>query len=118
MSHLAVWIQTPLAKALGWTLVHFVWEGAVLAAFLMALLMAFRAAPARRRYALACLILAAMPLAFGVTLAVVWMRRPIAMPVASRDLPARWSGLIATWKAPGITSRWYSRACTRAANSI
>ena len=49
MSHLAVWIHTPIAQALGWTLAHFIWEGALLAAILMALLRLFRAAPARRR---------------------------------------------------------------------
>ena len=88
MSHLAAWIHTPIAKALGWTLVHFVWEGAVLAAVLMAMLRIFRAEPSRRRYALACLILAAMPLAFGVTLAVIWARRPVAIPVPINWAPA------------------------------
>ena len=82
MSHLAAWIRTPLAQSLGWTLVHFIWEGAVLAAVLMGALRVLRASPAPRRYALACLILAAMPLAFGITLAVVWARRPAAVAMA------------------------------------
>jgi GWxTD domain-containing protein len=83
MSHLAAWIHTPLAQAIGWTLAHFIWEGAVLAAVLMALLRLHREAPARRRYALACLILAAMPVAFAITLAAMWARRPasVAMPI-------------------------------------
>jgi GWxTD domain-containing protein len=85
MSHLAAWIHTPLAQAIAWTLAHFIWEGAVLAAVLMALLRLHRTAPARRRYALACVILAAMPLAFGITLAVIWARRPV--PIAA---PLHW----------------------------
>src|SRR5580700_2824358 len=60
LAHLVVWIHTPFAQALGWTLVHFIWEGAVLAAVLMAGLRVLRADPAQRRYTLACLILAAM----------------------------------------------------------
>lgn len=86
MSHLAAWIHTPLAQAIGWTLAHFIWEGAVLAAVLMALLRLHRALPARRRYTLACLILAAMPLAFAITLAVIWARRPVAVAV-----PIHWA---------------------------
>lgn len=79
MSHVSLWIHTPLAQALGWTLVHFVWQGAALAALLMAALRVFRAGAARRRYTLACLILTAMPLAFAVTLAVIWEHRPMAI---------------------------------------
>ena len=38
MNTLAPWIHTSLAQALGWALVHFVWEGAALAILLMAML--------------------------------------------------------------------------------
>ena len=81
MSTLAFWIHTSLAQALGWALVHFLWEGAALAILLMAMLAVFRREPARRRYALACFVLAAMPVAFAVTLALLWVRRPVAVPV-------------------------------------
>lgn len=87
MNQLARWIHTPLAQALGWTLAHFVWEGAALAALLMAVLRAMREAPARRRYAAACLFLAAMPLAFGATLLLMWLRQPAPMPI-SLPVPA------------------------------
>jgi GWxTD domain-containing protein len=76
MSQLAAWIQTPLARALGWTLVHFLWEGAVLGVVLAATLRVLRAEPARQRYAAACIVLAAMPAAFAGTLA-IWMLRPV-----------------------------------------
>ncbi len=79
MIQIAQWVHTPFAQALGWTLVHFLWEGAVLAALLMATLYRWRGAPARRRYATACLFLAAMPVAFGATVAVLWSHQPAAM---------------------------------------
>jgi GWxTD domain-containing protein len=83
MNYLAAWIHTPLAQALGWSLAHFVWEGVVLAVLLAVGLRLLRAAPAQWRYALACLTLAAMPVAFCVTLALTFTRRPavVAVPV-------------------------------------
>jgi GWxTD domain-containing protein len=86
MNQFAAWIRMPMAQALGWTLVHFVWEGGVLAAALWTMLRLFRVAPARRRYALACLTLAAMPAAFAITLAVIWALRPAAVAV-----PVHWA---------------------------
>jgi GWxTD domain-containing protein len=70
MNLLEAWIQTPLAEALGWTLFHFLWEGAAIAALLLVALFACRPAAARLRYGLACGALLAMPLAFAITLAV------------------------------------------------
>lgn len=52
-------------------LLHFLWQGAVIA-FLLAVAFLF-AKTARTRYALACAALLAMPLAFGVTL---WITMP------------------------------------------
>ena len=107
MSHLAAWIHTPFAQALGWTLVHFVWEGAALAAMLMAGLWLLRPAPARRRYALACTILAAMPLIFAATLAVMWWLQPApAAPISWTPLtgpPATSAMVLPPAPAPGFT---------------
>ncbi|MEI9970672.1 MAG: hypothetical protein WDO73_00725 [Ignavibacteriota bacterium] len=116
MSHLELWIHSSLAQALAWTLVHFVWEGAVLAAVLMAMLRVFHREPARRRYTLACLILAAMPVVFALTFAAIWMQRPIAVPTTIHwmavttsagpiDIPAprfSWRGLLdrLAWLVP------------------
>jgi len=47
------WVQTPLAQAIGWTLVHSLWEGALVALVLAAALWALRSS--RARYAAACL---------------------------------------------------------------
>ena len=77
MNTLIVLVHTPLAKALGWTLLHFLWEGALIAALVSVGLFLCRPASARARYGLACVGLFGMFLAFGVTLAALW---PIAGP--------------------------------------
>jgi len=59
------WVQTPLAQAIGWTLVHSLWEGALVALVLAAALWAFRSS--RARYAAACLAMLAMLAGFGFT---------------------------------------------------
>ncbi|SPE29682.1 Peptidase M56, BlaR1 [Candidatus Sulfopaludibacter sp. SbA6] len=70
MRFLEACIHTPLAKALGWSLMHFLWEGALVALALAVMLFLCGPAPARLRYALCCLAMLAMPVAFGLTLAV------------------------------------------------
>ncbi len=76
MNTLAACVATPLAKALGWTLFHFLWEGAAIAAVLAVMLYGIRPAAARVRYGLACAALGAMALAFAVTLAVSMPSQP------------------------------------------
>ena len=66
---ISTWSETPLVKALAWTLLHFVWEAALIALLLAAVLYGSRPARARARYAAACLALIAMPLSFGLTVA-------------------------------------------------
>jgi GWxTD domain-containing protein len=61
------WVQTPLAQAIGWTLVHSLWEGSVVALALAAALWAIRSS--RARYAAACLAMLAMLAGFGFTFA-------------------------------------------------
>jgi GWxTD domain-containing protein len=58
-------MHTVAAQALGLTLFHFLWEGAAIAAALALALLFLKSA--RSRYAGACLALAAMPIACGVT---------------------------------------------------
>ena len=67
MSAIADLLHTPVAEALGWALVHFVWEGALIASLLAAALRVCRGASVR--YAAACAAMAAMPVAFIVTMA-------------------------------------------------
>jgi len=75
---LRFWVGTPVAHALGRALLHFLWEGAAVAAVLAVLLWMTRAA--RMRYVLASAAMAALPLAFAVTVA-------ITMPANSTYVP-------------------------------
>ena len=67
MTLVETWVQTPLAQAIGWTLVHSLWEGALVALVLAAALWAVRSS--RARYAAACLAMLAMLAGFGFTFA-------------------------------------------------
>src|SRR5450432_3623227 len=87
MSMLAHWAEAPIAKALGWTLIHFVWEGLLIAALLAAVLALNASASARLRYGLAALAMAAMPAAIGVTLAWVWPGRADVAAVRNAGPP-------------------------------
>jgi GWxTD domain-containing protein len=66
MKFLEACVASPLAGAVGWTLLHSLWEGVLISAALAAVLVALRSP--RTRYAAACLALLAMLTGFGVTL--------------------------------------------------
>ncbi len=94
MSALELWTHMPVAKIIGLSLAHFVWQGVAIAALLAVAVWMAGGASARSRYALACAALAALPVAFGVTLAVLMphsgsrMIVAIPMPESSRiDFP-------------------------------
>lgn len=74
-------MNSPLVKALGIALFHFIWEG-----LLIALALAACPAKPKMRYRLACVALLAMPVAFFTTLFVVMPELPVRYPVAG--LPA------------------------------
>jgi GWxTD domain-containing protein len=90
MTALELWVETPLAKALGWTLFHFLWEGALIALVLAARLCLLRSP--RARYRAACISMAAMVIAFAGTFMLTQPRqatieaahRPLAIPPAPR----------------------------------
>jgi GWxTD domain-containing protein len=86
MNYLETWIQAPFAKALGWSLIHFLWEGVLIALLLAALLFLCRRGSARVRYALACLALLAMPVAVGITLALTAPGHPTALLLPRMDV--------------------------------
>ena len=52
--------MTPFLQTIGWALIHFVWQGAAIAAVASALLTLARRRSASVRYAIACISLAAM----------------------------------------------------------
>jgi GWxTD domain-containing protein len=67
MRLIQAWVETPGATALGWTLVHSLWEGALVALVLWAALRAIRSAQAR--YAASCVALVVLAAAFAFTFA-------------------------------------------------
>ena len=81
MTHLEIWLQTPLAAAIGWTLFHSLWEGVIIAVALAVTLALTRSA--RARYIAACLAMCAIIVCFGVTLLDLMPRHPT--PVAARN---------------------------------
>lgn len=66
MNWLDTVIQMSASQALGWTILHSLWESVVVVAMLAVLLASTRSA--RVRYAVACLALIALSASFGVTL--------------------------------------------------
>jgi GWxTD domain-containing protein len=66
MRILEKFVETPLAGMIGWTLLHSLWEGAVIAAVLAVVLLAVRSP--RARYAAGCVAMLAMLCVFGLTL--------------------------------------------------
>ncbi len=102
MNALDFWIHSAAAKALGTALAHFVWEGAAIAVLLAAALAVFRGS-ARVRYGLACAALIAMPISFGVTLAMLWPHSVARlMPLPALD----WSRVAAPAGAAGASTPW------------
>lgn len=65
-------LTEPYFQALGWSLLHFVWQGAIVALLLATANFAFRRSSANKRYLLACgalLLMAALPIATFVLIA-------------------------------------------------
>jgi bla regulator protein blaR1 len=69
MNFLHHFVGSPLAAAIGWTLLHSLWEGAILSGLLAAVFILIRSP--RIRYAAACAALAALVCAFLFTLALL-----------------------------------------------
>ena len=91
MTPLETWIDTPLAGAIGWTLLDSLWQGAILAAVLAAFLAATRSP--RARYAAACVAMLAMFAAFCLTLVLV-------APEGARPLQTGGSTAFPRWDVP------------------
>jgi GWxTD domain-containing protein len=99
MTMLDTWAQGPAAKALGWTLVHFLWEGAAISLVLAVALCFVRSS--RIRYAAACLAMLGMLAAFGVTFAHLAPRQGIgAATIQAPGIPPDWNGQSPAAKTP------------------
>jgi beta-lactamase regulating signal transducer with metallopeptidase domain/protein involved in polysaccharide export with SLBB domain len=86
----------PIVQRLGWTLVHSLWQGVLIAAALAGVLRLLRAAPANVRYAASCAAMSMMVVAAVFTFTRIRVApAPIAEP--------RWIGLIAAAKPQAVT---------------
>ncbi len=93
MNILEAWVETPLAGAVGWTLLHSLWEGAIIMAALAAALVAIRSP--RARYAAACVAMLVMLGGFGLTLVRV-------MPAGARGLQAVRTTAFPAWNVRAV----------------
>lgn len=93
MIHLSLLISPPLTHSLGWTLLHFIWQGLALAAICAVLMAICRSASSRYAIALGtlALMLAAPVVTFGIL-----ARSEFAPSVASASV----SQTAANWAAP------------------
>ncbi|MCC6910294.1 MAG: M48 family metalloprotease [Phycisphaerales bacterium] len=85
---------TSTLTALGWAVIHFTWQGAVIAAVVAALLAAARDRSAPARYAIACAGLLGCALSFGMTWAIL-LPGSVAAPLDLAEI----EGLIAALPA-------------------
>lgn len=82
-------VHTPMAKALGWTLFHSLWEGAAIAIVLATALLAIRSA--RGRYTAACMAMLVLLVAFAFTFAAIMPSRVVSgAGLISAIPPAPW----------------------------
>src|SRR5208282_2105628 len=108
-------VDSPLAGAIGWTLLHSLWEGTLVSALLAAVLVAARSP--RARYAAACAAMLLMLGGFSLTLIVLvpqgvqglQVLNPPTLPtwslLSSQDSSSSWSpSLVAV--APWLTPLW------------
>lgn len=85
MKSLEMLIANPAAAAIGWSLLHSLWEGAMVAAVLGAVLLILRTA--RARYLAACVALFALLAIFTVTLVRLVPESAPDFPVKERSIP-------------------------------
>ncbi|MCK5000056.1 MAG: M48 family metalloprotease, partial [Anaerohalosphaera sp.] len=89
MESLQYILQSPIIQKLGWTLVHFVWQAAAIAAILAIVLKILQKHSSNLRYTIACLALVLVVPIQVITLRNIEVAVPAFDPVklASHDLP-------------------------------
>ncbi len=85
MTSLLTLMQHPLAQALGWTLLHFLWQGAALGLLAWLALLLLRGASARGRYGLACAFLVLMVAAPVATFLLLQRQAPTTISSPGRS---------------------------------
>lgn len=101
MTALDHFVASPFARAIGWTILHSLWQGGVVAALLAVTLLAVRSP--RVRYVAACGALCLMVCGFAVTLTHF-------LPAAAQN-PQSFKAPLLVWNLPGSTNTtgpWYA----------
>ena len=91
MNGLDHFVRSPFAAAIGWTLLHSLWEGALIAALLAATLIATRSA--RTRYTAACVAILLLIAGFGVTLVLLLPQSGHGVEALKPLAPRAWNPL-------------------------
>ncbi|UCD75739.1 MAG: M48 family metalloprotease, partial [Phycisphaerales bacterium] len=106
----------PLVQSLGWMLLHFIWQGAVVAAALAIVLSLMRHLSASARYVTCCVGMVVMLIAPMVTLAIILCTpaKPIGalaagLPMVDLDSIPLWHRL--TTYLPALTLFWLTGVC-------
>ena len=86
MTHIQNLLAQPACRALGWALLHFLWQGTLAALVLAACNFALRDSPARVRYAVGCLFLMVL-LALPVLTFTASLVHAPALPATSASFP-------------------------------
>lgn len=92
MTLLTSMMEQPAVRYLGWTLLHFVWQAALIAGLLMILRPALAGISSHKRYLVLCGAMASMAVAPVVT----WCWMMAAMPVVSNNIVASTMGSISS----------------------
>jgi GWxTD domain-containing protein len=93
-----------MTDALGWTLLHSLWEGALIALLLVIALSVIRSA--RARYTIACLALAGVLVAFCCTFARMMTNQPT--PYSSTVRPGSHVAYGPAQQVPRASARWFA----------
>ena len=93
MTNFAHWISPELMRTLGWTLLHFIWQGAAVAALFAVATAACRSAAARYALAVGALVL----MMASPVITFVWLQR--------ETVPAVWSGAQGSLSRAGTAAK-------------
>lgn len=119
---LQVWIGNGVAKAIAWTLLHSLWEGAAIAVMLALVLVVARSV--RVRYAASCFAMLALLVAFGATFLALLLRTggasspELFVPAWLTPMwfPSEW--LAPLWVSGVLLFELRALACWMAANRL
>src|SRR5260370_22401643 len=114
MTHFANWMSPEMLRTLGWTLLHFVWQGAGLAALFAVVAAVCRSASAR--YALAVSVLVLMVASPMVTFTWLYSQTIPAVRTGAEGA-STWAGT-STQKATALSSSLAPAFAPRAEQSM